>query len=344
MKNDFSIAVVGATGAVGREVLAALYAQDVPAERVRAFGSERSKGLEVEYGEDSLEVERATPEAFRGVGVVLLATPAEASRTLAPAAQAAGAWVVDASNAFRGDGNVPMVLPGFNADVLGAGFTFKGRVVCLPGAVTTAVVHLVEPLRRAFGVARAQVTAMMGVSSAGVRGVAELEKQTADLLSGREPEPQVFPHRVGFNLVPQVGGFMVNSPWTEEEGGWTLEGARLFSAKGDVPVIAGTAVQVPTFYGHGIVLNVQLKKAGPVEQVRAALKTSPVLKVLDAPGERVYPMPMLVMSDPSVHVGRVRAFPQAPEWVTLFAAVDNASRGAALNLVEAGFKLAERPA
>ncbi|ATB46916.1 aspartate-semialdehyde dehydrogenase [Corallococcus macrosporus] len=344
MRDDLTIGVVGATGVVGREVLAALYAQDVPAEQVRVFGSERSKGMEVEYGEDSLEVEHATPDAFRGVKLVLLATPAEASRTLAAAAQAAGAWVVDASNAFRGDGNVPMVLPGFNADVLGAGFTFKGRIVCLPGAVTTAAVHVVEPLRKAFGVTRAQVTALMAASSAGVRGVAELEKQTADLLSGREPEPHAFPHRVGFNLVPQVGGFMVNSPWTEEEGGWTLEAARLFSSKGDVPVIAGTAVQVPTFYGHGLTLNVQLKKPGPVEQVRAALKTSGALKVLDVPGERVYPMPMLVTSDPAVHVGRVRAFPQAPEWVTLFASVDNASRGAALNLVEAGFRLAERPA
>ncbi|AKQ67567.1 Aspartate-semialdehyde dehydrogenase [Myxococcus hansupus] len=344
MRDDLTIGVVGATGVVGREVLAALYAQDVPAERVRAFGSERSKGVEVEYGEDSLEVEQATPDAFRGLKLVLLATPAEASRKLAPAAQAAGAWVVDISNAFRGDGNVPMVLPGFNSDILGAGFTFKGRIVCLPGAVTTAAVHAVEPLRKAFGVVRAQVTALMSASSAGVRGVAELEKQTADLMSGREPDPHVFPHRVGFNLVPQVGGFMVNSPWTEEEGGWTLEAARLFSSKGDVPVIAGTAVLVPSFYGHGLTLNVQLKKPGPVEQVRAALKTSSVLKVLDVPGERVYPMPMLVTSDPAVHVGRVRSFPQAPEWVTLFASVDNASRGAALNLVEAGLRLAERSA
>ncbi|MBJ6763215.1 aspartate-semialdehyde dehydrogenase [Myxococcaceae bacterium JPH2] len=342
MRDDLKIAVVGATGVVGREVLAALYARDIPAERVRAFGSERSQGLEVEYGEDTLEVERATPEAFRGVGLALLATPAEASRVLAPAAQAAGAWVVDASSAFRSDGNVPLVLPGFNLEALGPQFTFKGRVVALPGVVSASVIHILEPLRRAFGVVRAQVTALMSVSGAGVRGVAELEKQTADLLSGREPEPQAFPHRVGFNLVPQVGGFMVNSPWTEEEGSWTLEAARLFAARGEVPVIAGTAVQVPTFHGHGLTVNVQLKTPGPVDQVRAALKTSPSLKVLDAPGERIYPMPMLIVSDPAIQVGRVRAFPQAPEWVSLFAAVDNAGR-AAQHLVEAGLKLAERP-
>ena len=129
--------------------------------------------------------------------------------------------------------------------------------------------------------------------------MSELEKQTAGLLSGREPEPHAFPQRIGFNLVPQVGPFMANSPWTEEEAGWTLEAARLFGARGETPVIAGTAVQVPTFYGHGLSVHVQLKTPAPVEQYRAALKTSPALKVLDAPAEKVYPMPMLVASDPS---------------------------------------------
>ncbi|HEX8821611.1 MAG TPA: Asd/ArgC dimerization domain-containing protein, partial [Archangium sp.] len=162
--------------------------------------------------------------------------------------------------------------------------------------------------------------------------------------SGREPESQAFPHRVAFNLVPQVSAFMANSPWTEEEAGWTLEAARLFAPKGEVPVVAGTAVQVPTFFGHGLSLHVRLKKPAPVEQARAALKGSSLLKVLDSPGEKVYPMTSLVTADPSVHVGRLRAFPQSPEWLTLFAAVDNAGRGAALNLVEAGLRLAERPA
>ncbi|HSP80539.1 MAG TPA: Asd/ArgC dimerization domain-containing protein, partial [Myxococcaceae bacterium] len=284
----------------------------------------------------------ASADAFRGMGLVLFATPAEVSRTLAPAAQAAGAWVVDASPAFRADGTVPLVLPGFNSEVLGA--SFKGRIVAVPSAVTTALVTLLEPLRQAFGVAQVQVTALLGVSSGGQQGVRELEQQTAALLSGREPESHVFPHRVAFNLVPQVGPFMANSPWTEEEAGWTLEAARLFAPKGEVPVVAGTAVQVPSFYGHGVSVHVRLRQPAPVDQARAALKASPALKVLDSPGEKIYPMPSLVTADPTVHVGRLRSFPQAPEWLSLFATVDNAGRGAALNLVEAGLRLAERPA
>ncbi|MGZ3458619.1 MAG: aspartate-semialdehyde dehydrogenase, partial [Archangium sp.] len=239
-------------------------------------------------------------------------------------------------------GSVPLVLPGFNSELLEA--PFKGRIVALPSAVTSALATLLEPLRQGFGVAQVQVTALMGASSAGQRGLRELEQQTAALLSGREPEAQLFPHRVGFNLVPQVGPFLANSPWTEEEAGWTLECARLFAPKGEVPVVAGTAVQAPTFFGHGLSLQVRLKKPAPVEQVRAALKGSPALKVLDSPGEKVYPMPSLVIGDPTVHVGRLRSFPQAPEWLSLFATVDNAGRGAALNLVEAGLRLVERPA
>jgi len=342
MKENLRIAVVGATGLVGREVLSALLDRNVEAEQLTVLASERSVGEAVDYGEETLVVEQATPEALKGQGLVLLATPAEVSRTLAPGAQAAGAWVVDVSSAFRSDGSVPLVLPGFNSEFLDA--PLKGRIVALPSAVTTAIACVLEPLRRAFGVAQVQVTALMGVSSGGQRGVRELEQQTAALLSGREPEAALFPQRVGFNLVPQVGPFLANSPWTEEEAGWTLECARLFAPRGEVPVVAGTAVQVPTFHGHGLSLQVRLKKPAPVEQARAALKGAPSLKVLDSPGEKVYPMPSLVTADPTVHVGRLRSFPQAPEWLTLFATVDNAGRGAALNLVEAGARLADRPA
>ncbi|MDC0714942.1 aspartate-semialdehyde dehydrogenase [Stigmatella sp. ncwal1] len=342
MNENVKIAVVGATGAVGREVLSALFDAGIDSERITALASERSDAVELEYGEDTLEVEKTTPESFRGMGLVLLATPASASRTLGPTAQAAGAWVVDASSAFRADGSVPLVLPAFNPELLGAGF--KGKMVCVPSAVTSALVSLLAPLHKAFGVVRAQVTAMMGASSAGVTGVGELERQTAGLLSGRELEAHAFPHRIGFNLIPQVGDFLAQSPWTEEEAGWTLEAARLFGVRGDTPVIAGTAVQVPTFYGHGLSVHVQLKAAVPVEQARTVLKASPALKVLDAPAEKVYPMPMLVAADPTVLVGRLRPFPQAPEWLTLFAAIDNAGRGAALNLVEAGVRLLQRPA
>lgn len=342
MNQDLTVAVVGATGAVGREMLAGLAERGLPAERISAFASKRSEGKEVEYGPETLEVEQLAPDSFRGKDLVLLATPADVSRRLAPTAQMAGAWVVDVSPAFRKDGTVPLVLPGLNLDTLQPS-ALKGRIVCCPSAVTTALALILAPLQAQFGVAQVQVTALMAASSAGIRGVDELEKQTAGLLSGRDSDTELFPHRVGFNLIPQVGPFLENSAWTEEEAGWTLEVARLFVGRGDTPVVAGTAIQVPTFFGHGLSLNVRLRNPAALELVRTALKGSASLKLLDTPSEKIYPMPMLVTGDPTVLVGRLRHFPQGPEWLTLFASVDNANRGAALNALETGAKLCARP-
>lgn len=340
MDKKSRVAVVGATGTVGREVVGALQDAGLPGENVTLFASERREGEELEYGEDTLPVEKVEDDSFRGVNAVILAVPSDVARTLAQKAQAAGAWVVDVSPAFRRDVNVPLVLPALNADALSR--TFKGRIVSTPGAVTAGLVSVLEPLRAKFGVKRAFVTAMLGVSSAGQRGIAELEKQVADLLSGRESEPEVFPHRIGFNFIPQVGEFSEGA--SSEERSWSEEAARLWAGKGEAPVLSGTAIQVPTFYGHGLSLFVELGQTPEVQAVRSALSDSKALKVLDAPSERVYPMPMLITADPTVHVGRLRSAPGAPGWFELFAVIDNAGRGAALNAVEAASALLSRGA
>lgn len=326
------VAVVGATGVVGRELVSALGDRGVPSEHVTLLGTERSEGEEVEYGEDTLEVERVGPDAFRGMKVVFLCVPPDAARQLAPQAQAAGAWVVDVSPAFRLDAAVPLVLPALSrAPLEGA---IRGRVVACPGPVTTALALTLSPLEAAFGLEQVQVTALMCASGAGQRGIRELEKETADLLSGREAEPQLFPHRLAFNLVPHVGPVEPGSGFTAEELSWAEELARLTPGWGERPPLLPTAILAPVFYGHLLELRVKLR--GPVSAavVREALGKGSHLKLLDAPEERVYPMPMLVTRDDSVHVGRVRTLPSAPGWVGLAAAVDNAGRGAALNAVE----------
>lgn len=336
------VAVVGATGVVGREVLGALQERGHPAERITALASERSEATEVEYADETVEVEKAAPDSFRGMNLVLFATPPDVSRTLAPAAQQAGAWVVDASPAFRGDPGVPLVLPAVNLAALKA--PFKGRITCCPGPLTAALVTLLEPLRRQFGVRQALMTGLVGASSAGNRGVQELETQTAGLLSGRESEPAVFPHRLAFNLIPQVGAARADSPWMGDEDSLREESVRLWSGQSEVPEVAATLVQVPTFFGHALSVAVKLGRPTPVEQAREALRAFPGIKVLDTPGERVYPMPMLVTADPTVHVGRLRAVPGEPDRLLLFATIDNAGRGAALNLVEVGEALLSRGA
>jgi aspartate-semialdehyde dehydrogenase len=339
MSTNARIAVVGVTGVVGRQALGALLDAGIPAEDITALASERSEGEEIEYGSETLSVERAAPEVFRGHRAVVLAVPEQVARTSGPAAQAAGAWVVDVSTAFRGDASVPLVLPAVNADVLER--PFRGRIVAAPSPLTTTVLTALEPLRRSFGLRRASVTALYGASSSGQRGVSELERQTAGLLSGREDEPEVFPHRLGFNVIPQVGEF--DGPWTREEHALPEEAARIWEGRGEIPVLSATVLQIPTFYGHAVTLSVELGSRPGDDEVREALKKSPNLKVLDAPAEKIYPMPMLITSDPTVHVGRVRSVPRAPGHFELMAVLDNAGRGAALNAVEIARALIARP-
>ncbi|MCI0572317.1 MAG: aspartate-semialdehyde dehydrogenase [Myxococcaceae bacterium] len=335
------VAVVGPTGVVGRALLEALAERGVPSERVTALGTERSEAEEVSYGDDTLEVERAGPDAFRGMNVAFLAAPQDVARQLAPQAQAAGAWVVDVSPAFRLDAAVPLVLPALSEAPLKA--PFRGRVVACPSPITTALALALTPLHEAFVLEHVHVTALMGASSAGESGIRELEMQTANLLSGREVEPQRFPHRLAFNVVPQVGPVEPGSGFTAEELGWAEELARLTPTWPERPVVFGTALQVPTFFGHMLVLDVKLASHASAAAVRDALKAGKKLKVLDSPEERIYPMPMLVTQDDSVHVGRVRTLPALPGWVSLIVAVDNVGRGAALNALEAAELLLARP-
>ncbi|HEX4620861.1 MAG TPA: Asd/ArgC dimerization domain-containing protein, partial [Myxococcaceae bacterium] len=193
------VVVVGAKGVVGGELLSVLSERGVPADRVTVYGSERSAGQEVEYGEEMLEVEAMDADAFRNAEVVFLAVPADAARSLAGRAQDAGAWVIDASSTFRADPGVPLALPGKRVAP-----PARGRVISCASPVSAALVAALEPLHER-GLVSATVTALLSAGAAGAGGVAELERETVDLMSGREPEQRVFPHRLAFNVVPQVG-------------------------------------------------------------------------------------------------------------------------------------------
>ena len=339
MSKKPQIAVVGATGVIGQELLAAIASAGHPSDSITALASERSAGRELEFGDEMIEVEAATEESFRGVALAYFATPAEVSKTLAKAAQAAGSWAVDLSSAFRLEEGVPLVLPAVNLALLRG--PIRGRIVSCPSAITTALVTALEPLRGQLGLERAFATAMLGVSSSGTLGLDELQRQTADMLSGREPEVVRFPHRIGFNVIPQVGDFSRSAEWSTEELSWGEEAARIWSAP-QSPAVVGTAFQVPTFYGHLLSVEVELTAAPGVEAVREAFKASAHLKLLDAPIERVYPMPMLASGDPTVHVGRVRELRGWRRGFTFVVAVDNARRGGALNAIEIGQALLGR--
>jgi len=329
---DVSLAIVGATGLVGRQLLAALEQREVDPSTVRLYASEKSEGESVDLGGESLEVEKLSGAAWRESKVAILAVPPELARPIALEAQAAGVWVVDCSGGFRADPKVPLVVPGLNDEVLDT--PFDGRVVTLASAASQALLLALEPLKHKFGLAFADATVLYGAASAGKAGADLLAKQTAQLLNAQEPTVEVFPHRLGFNVIPLVGE--VEGGLSRAERTVLVEAARVWSGA-ELPAVTATALWVPTLHGLTLVISTHLKHKVDADGVRAALKEGDCLKVIDAPAEGVVPMPMLVTDDSNVHVGRIRT---QGEHVQLVATVDNTQR-LAEGALDVAFELGE---
>lgn len=327
------ISVIGASGVVGRQVVQALFLRDHPAEAVHAYASERGAGEELDYGDDSIVIEKLGADAFKETQVVVLAVPPDVARPLAEQAQLAGVWVVDCSGAFRLDEKVPLVVPGVNDGVLDR--PFSGRIVSLAQAATQGFTRALEPLRAQFGLSFADATVLCGAAVHGSAGVAQLSKQTGELMNGKEPELEVFPHRLAFNVIPAVGS-IVNGLAAHERA-MLVEAARVWGGE-KLPALTATSVLVPTYHGLTLMLSAHLGRRVDADGVRACLKADTGLKLLDTPEENIFPMPMLTTDDGAVHVGRVRAL---GERVQLVACVDNAFRVAESSL-DIAFELADR--
>lgn len=336
----FSIALLGATGAAGRAVLEVLEDRDVPLTEVKLLATPRSAGQEIDFRGEPHRVQAVAEGAFRGCDLALLCAGAEASRAWAPVARAEGALVVDDSPAFREEEGVPSVVPEVNAEALDLA---PRGIVANPNSLAIALALALKPLHAAAGLSQVVCVAFQSVSGAGHRGVEQLEREASDLMNGREPQPPTrIPHRIAFNLVPQVGAVGPDGV-AAEEAEVARETRRLLGLPG-LP-IAATAVRVPVFYGHAAALHLGLARPLPLDEARAALRAAPAVKVLDLAAEGIFPMPMLAVNDDAVLVGRLRADPALPNGLSLFLAIDNLRKGGATNLVQlAELVAARRPA
>ena len=326
-ERPLKLAVVGATGSVGRAVLEDLEAREIPVE-LRLFATARSEVDLLEFRGDELEVETVSDRSFRGCDAAILAVPASAARELAPRAWAEGCLAIDLSGAFRSSEGVPLVVAGVNDEEVAAGEA-RG-VVASPSGPVVPLALAIAPIHREAGILRVAVTILQAASGSGRAGLRQLEKEMVALLSGEEPDPSDLSHRVGMNLVPQVGAFVPGGS-TDVEAAVGGELRRLLSA----PALAATAtaVRVPVFYAHGLVVNLRTARPLSADGARAALRASPGLKVIDSPEERIYPMPMLAVNDDAVLVGRVRVDGSQENGLDLFVVADNLRRGAAGNAV-----------
>ncbi len=331
-----SIALLGATGAIGRAVLEVLEDLDVPVGRIRALATARSAGQELDFRGGTLKVEVPGAEAFSGCDVAILAAGPDASREWAPVARAAGCLVVDDSSAFRQDPAVPLVVPEVNRAALDGGAT----LVANPNTVAIALALALKPLHAEAGLTRAVVCTYQAVSGAGHRGVEQLQREAADLMNGREPaEPGRIRHRIAFNLVPQVGAIGAGGA-SDGELAVAQDTRRLLGLPG--LSISASAVRVPVFYGHAAAVHAGFERPLDAEAARQALRRSPGVKVIDQPDEGVYPMPMLAVNDDAVLVGRVRADAALEHGLAFFLAVDNLRKGGPTNLVQLALAMVAR--
>lgn len=327
------IGVVGATGAVGREALAIL-GERGHGGRVAAFGSGRAAGREVACGNRSLRVEAASEESLGACGAVLLCTPAEVSRRLAPAAAAAGALVIDNSSAFRMTPHVPLIVPEIN----GAGLSGAERLIANPNCSTIILLAALEPLRRRFGVGRIVVSTYQAVSGAGQAAMEELREQAEQSLSGRGGEARVFREPCAFNVFSHDSAVEPESGVNGEERKIIEESRRIWGDAG--LCISPTCVRVPVMRAHAEAILVELGEWAGEDEVREELRRAPWLEVIDERENNRFPTPLRATGRDEVLVGRVRRDPGAltrggrSKSFLLFACSDQLRKGAALNAVQ----------
>lgn len=328
MKESAKIAIVGATGLVGREILAVLDQRLFPLEELRLYASLKSAGDVLECGGMTRRVELLDTASFDDVDIVFLCAGDEVSAEVGEKAAAVAGVVIDTSSLFAGEEDVPVVVPEVNASDL-ARYSERGIVVS-PVAPAIAMAVVLQPLRETAGLRRVVATTFEPVSGAGQSGIEELQRQTIDLLSGRSTENTRFEQRIAFNLFPQVGELL--------EGGSSRGEQLVVQAVQrvlDAPElsISITRVRVPLFFGAAIALNVEVDQQLAVAGFREILRAAPGLLVEDELSEGSYPTPAAAVSEDAISVGRIRTDAES-NTVDFWIASDNLRKGSAVNAVQ----------
>ena len=333
-KKAYVVAVVGATGAVGDEMVRTLEQRDFPIEKLRLFASERSEGRVIEFKDDGIKVERLSEKSFEGIDIALFSAGAERSKIWAPVAAGSGCVVVDNSSQWRMDPKIPLVVPEVNPRDL----TWHKGIIANPNCSTIQMVVVLKPIHDAARIKRVVVTTFQSVSGTGRKAMDELLQQTTDLLNFREIKCNVYPYQIAFNVLPHIDKFL-DSGYTKEEMKMVNE-TRKILGDGSVKLTA-TTVRVPVFRCHSESLNVETEKKLNANEVRAVLSNAPGVIIYDAPEKNIYPVPVDVAGKDETYVGRIREDESCENGINLWIVADNLRKGAALNAVQIAEKLIE---
>jgi aspartate-semialdehyde dehydrogenase len=330
MASGLVVAVVGVTGAVGQTTLKLLEERKFPVRELRALASARSAGKTVTFKGESIRVEAAGADSFKGVELALFSAGSQQSKELAPHAVRAGAIVIDKSNAFRMDPQVPLVVPEINPHAVRG---HRGILAC-PNCTTIVTVMPLKPLHDVGRLRRVVATSYQAVSGAGVNGVEELRSQTLAWARGEAITPRYFQHQIAFNVIPHIDKFADNG-YTGEEIKLVNEVRKILELP-DLP-ISPTTVRVPVFTAHSVAVNAETEMRLGRERAREVLAGFPGLKLWDEPADNRYPMPVLVEGQDDCYVGRIREDLSMPNAVNFWVVGDQLRKGAALN----GIQIAE---
>ncbi|OIN98777.1 MAG: aspartate-semialdehyde dehydrogenase [Desulfovibrionaceae bacterium CG1_02_65_16] len=329
------VAVVGATGAVGREMLEVLSQRKFPAAEVVPFASARSAGSKVEFNGGELTVRELKEDSFAGFDLALFSAGGSTSEKFAPLAAQAGCVVVDNSSAWRMDPACPLVVPEVNPHDL----SWHKGIIANPNCSTIQMVVALKPLHDEAKIKRIVVSTYQAVSGTGQKAIVELETQTARLMNGQEIEPKVYPYQIAFNCLPQIDVFLDNG-YTKEEMKMVNETKKIM---GDKTIrVTATTVRVPVFYSHSEAINIETEQKLTVERARQILATSPGVVVEDFPEKQIYPMAVNAAGQDDVFVGRIREDESIENGLNLWVVSDNIRKGAALNAVQIGEELIRR--
>ena len=333
-KDRYIIAVVGATGAVGNEMISVLEQRNFPVDQLRLFASERSEGKTLDFHGNPVTVEVLTEKVFDGIDIALFSAGGDRSTEFAPAAARSGCVVVDNSSAWRMDPKVPLVVPEVNPDDIKK---HKG-IIANPNCSTIQMVVVLKPIHDAAKITRVVVTTFQSVSGTGKKAMDELLNQTRNLLNFKDADPSVYPHQIAFNCLPHIDRFM-DDGYTKEEIKMVNETKKIL---GDDSVkVTATTVRVPVFKGHSESLNIETENKISANEARAILSAAPGVIVYDAPEKNIYPLQTLCADKDEVYVGRIREDDTIDNGLNMWISADNLRKGAALNAVQIAEKLIE---
>ncbi|MEK7387929.1 MAG: aspartate-semialdehyde dehydrogenase [candidate division NC10 bacterium] len=327
MASGVTVAVVGATGAAGQTTLRILEERKFPVRELRAFASERSVGKTVTFRGEAIRIQKIEAPAFQGVDIAFCSAGSAQSKEYAPLIRKAGATVVDKSNAFRMDPNVPLVVPEINPH---AARRHQGILAC-PNCTTIVTVMPLKPLHDAGRLRRVIATSYQAVSGAGVNGIAELREQTLAWARGEVLQPKHFPHRIAFNLIPAIDTVGPNG-YTGEEMKLVNETRKILEAP-DI-LISPTTVRVPVFTCHSIAVTAETEEKITPARARDLFARFPGLRLWDDPAQNRYPMPIEVEGQDDCFVGRIREDLSSPAGLNFWVVGDQLRKGAATNAVQ----------